>query len=133
MSCRTGQDRGDRTERQSWRAWLSHDVGDGARESSLVRLGNIEVAVFVHECRVLLLLVGNAWWERSDVPMDVRTALVAPERQHVETLGGYCSRYGASEFVHSALELDVLVLSEVPDNVGAMVEGGEDRVAEQCW
>ena len=45
--------------------------------------------LLVHERRVLLLAVGHARWQRPQMPVDVRIALMAPDAQHVEPLGRY--------------------------------------------
>jgi hypothetical protein len=88
--------------------------------------------VWFYGCRVPgsgfseALAVGVCGWPRRIAePSPLALSGAKRCRRRGAVVGrGYCARNRASEFVHSTLELDLLVLSEVPDNVGAMFERG---------
>ena len=101
------------------------------RSASVLGVGDVEVAVLGHQRGVLLFAIRNAGWERRDVPVHVRVALVAAEAQEVEALGRHRLRDGASDSVHAALQIGVLVFGEVVDDVGAVLERRDERVADQ--
>ena len=101
------------------------------RDVGEVGVGDVEIAVLVHECGVLLFVVGNAGRERRDVPVHMCVALMTAEAQHVEPFGGHRLAHGLPDAMNAALELDVLIGGERTDHVGAVFDGGDERVPEQ--
>jgi hypothetical protein len=60
---------------------------DGCTEFGGLGWALLEDPVLCHEGVKLLLLVGNSWRQRCDVPMDVSIALHAAQGQNISSFG----------------------------------------------
>jgi hypothetical protein len=79
----------------------------------------------------LLLGEGNARWERCEMPVNVRDAVVRPEAEDVEPFRREGDRDRTTEPIDPALKGQVLVFGEVTDDLSPMRDRGEQGPAAQ--
>ena len=79
----------------------------------------------------LLLLVGNAWWQRRNVPVDVPVTRLAAQAHDVEPLGGQLLPDRFSHPVDQALQGEILLELEVGGDLLAVRSGSDQGVPEQ--
>jgi hypothetical protein len=79
----------------------------------------------------LLLLVGNAWRQRRDVPVDVPVSGLAAQAQDVEPLGGQLLADRFSHPVDQALQGEILLDTEVGGDLLPVGSRCHQRVPEQ--
>jgi hypothetical protein len=108
----------------------AHDSTNLGRESALLVVAHIEIpGTFEHQRPELLLFVGHARRQRHEVPVDVTIALLATETEDVDALGGQYRTERPSETVDDALNREVFLASEVVEDMFAVIDWRDQRVA----
>lgn len=83
---------------------------DGPRECRLAVVINIQDAALGTQRAQLLLVVGNPWRQRRQVPVQVSVALLAAQAQRVHPLGRHGCGQRPGHPVHDPLEAQELRL-----------------------
>jgi hypothetical protein len=110
----------------------SMQIASDARRDLRQLLGTqVEVAIGDVECMELLLEIGDAGWQRGDVPVDVRDGVIRSQALDVEPFSWKRRGDRATQSIHVTLDGQIGALGELANDLGAMFDRREQRSSAQ--
>jgi len=104
---------------------------DAPGQGGEFQLGQVQDPVLPGEGGELLVLVGNSGRERGDMPVDMPVPRLAAQAHDVQPLSGKLPAERLTDLIHEALQVEVLLYSEVTGDLLAMGSGGDQSVTNQ--